>query len=151
MMFIFPSLPVERRRRDKINNWIVQLSKIIPDCSMENTKSGQVRGLELAFCRSRDSLGPVTERPQLVSISSSLYACAWIKKHIGAKQEPLGEAAAISCFGCLVKADLFAQTFPDPRILDPVLCVSIPLMPFKIPFYKLCCCCFVCFGLYFFC
>ncbi|XP_069074367.1 upstream stimulatory factor 1 isoform X3 [Pleurodeles waltl] len=34
---------VERRRRDKINNWIVQLSKIIPDCSMENTKSGQVR------------------------------------------------------------------------------------------------------------
>ncbi|XP_048369442.1 upstream stimulatory factor 1 isoform X1 [Sphaerodactylus townsendi] len=32
---------VERRRRDKINNWIVQLSKIIPDCSMENTKSGQ--------------------------------------------------------------------------------------------------------------
>ncbi|KAI2590335.1 USF2 isoform 10, partial [Pan troglodytes] len=23
---------VERRRRDKINNWIVQLSKIIPDC-----------------------------------------------------------------------------------------------------------------------
>lgn len=37
-----PSLAVERRRRDKINNWIVQLSKIIPDCSMENTKSGQV-------------------------------------------------------------------------------------------------------------
>ncbi|XP_034954759.1 upstream stimulatory factor 1 isoform X1 [Zootoca vivipara] len=33
---------VERRRRDKINNWIVQLSKIIPDCSMENTKSGQL-------------------------------------------------------------------------------------------------------------
>ncbi|XP_078526179.1 upstream stimulatory factor 1 isoform X3 [Lissotriton helveticus] len=32
---------VERRRRDKINNWIVQLSKIIPDCSMENTKPGQ--------------------------------------------------------------------------------------------------------------
>lgn len=33
---------VERRRRDKINNWIVQLSKIIPDCSLESTKSGQV-------------------------------------------------------------------------------------------------------------
>ncbi|XP_069463301.1 upstream stimulatory factor 1 isoform X2 [Ambystoma mexicanum] len=32
---------VERRRRDKINNWIVQLSKIIPDCSIENTKLGQ--------------------------------------------------------------------------------------------------------------
>lgn len=39
---IFLCLSVERRRRDKINNWIVQLSKIIPDCSMENTKSGQV-------------------------------------------------------------------------------------------------------------
>ncbi|KAF6076293.1 upstream transcription factor 1 [Phyllostomus discolor] len=35
---------VERRRRDKINNWIVQLSKIIPDCSMESTKSGQSKG-----------------------------------------------------------------------------------------------------------
>ncbi|KAM3824693.1 upstream stimulatory factor 1 isoform 2-T6 [Vipera latastei] len=35
---------VERRRRDKINNWIVQLSKIIPDCSMENTKSAQSKG-----------------------------------------------------------------------------------------------------------
>lgn len=31
---------VERRRRDKINNWIVTLSKIIPDCSMDTTKSG---------------------------------------------------------------------------------------------------------------
>lgn len=33
---------VERRRRDKINNWIVTLSKIIPDCNMDNTKSGAV-------------------------------------------------------------------------------------------------------------
>lgn len=46
---------VERRRRDKINNWIVQLSKIIPDCSMESTKSGQVMagpgaGGRPAFC-----------------------------------------------------------------------------------------------------
>nr|AFK10821.1 upstream transcription factor 2, c-fos interacting [Callorhinchus milii] len=32
---------VERRRRDKINNWIVQLSKIIPDCNADNTKTGQ--------------------------------------------------------------------------------------------------------------
>uniref|UniRef100_A0A6I8RDB7 Upstream transcription factor 2, c-fos interacting n=1 Tax=Xenopus tropicalis TaxID=8364 RepID=A0A6I8RDB7_XENTR len=31
---------VERRRRDKINNWIVQLSKIIPDCNTESTKTG---------------------------------------------------------------------------------------------------------------
>jgi len=33
---------VERRRRDKINNWIVQLSKTIPDCSVDSTKNGQV-------------------------------------------------------------------------------------------------------------
>ncbi|XP_049478308.1 upstream stimulatory factor 2 [Panthera uncia] len=31
---------VERRRRDKINNWIVQLSKIIPDCNADNSKTG---------------------------------------------------------------------------------------------------------------
>ncbi|XP_073426679.1 upstream stimulatory factor 2 isoform X2 [Dendrobates tinctorius] len=30
---------VERRRRDKINNWIVQLSKIIPDCNTESSKT----------------------------------------------------------------------------------------------------------------
>ncbi|XP_037389424.1 upstream transcription factor 1, like isoform X2 [Pygocentrus nattereri] len=35
---------VERRRRDKINNWIVQLSKTIPDCSMDSTKNGQSKG-----------------------------------------------------------------------------------------------------------
>lgn len=33
---------VERRRRDKINNWIVQLSKIIPDCNTDNSKTGAV-------------------------------------------------------------------------------------------------------------
>lgn len=27
---------VERRRRDKINNWIVTLSKLIPDCSVDS-------------------------------------------------------------------------------------------------------------------
>lgn len=35
-------LEVERRRRDKINNWIVQLSKIIPDCNADNSKTGAV-------------------------------------------------------------------------------------------------------------
>uniref|UniRef100_A0A672PEN7 Upstream stimulatory factor 2 n=1 Tax=Sinocyclocheilus grahami TaxID=75366 RepID=A0A672PEN7_SINGR len=35
---------VERRRRDKINNWIVTLSKIIPDCNMESTKTGASKG-----------------------------------------------------------------------------------------------------------
>ncbi|XP_056612286.1 upstream stimulatory factor 1 isoform X2 [Triplophysa dalaica] len=35
---------VERRRRDQINNWIVQLSKTIPDCTMDSTKTGQSKG-----------------------------------------------------------------------------------------------------------
>lgn len=37
-----PFFSVERRRRDKINNWIVQLSKTIPDCNIDATKNGQV-------------------------------------------------------------------------------------------------------------
>ncbi|KAL6104957.1 usf1 [Pungitius sinensis] len=41
---------VERRRRDKINNWIVQLSKVIPDCNIDYTKTGQVSS------ESKDSL-----------------------------------------------------------------------------------------------
>uniref|UniRef100_A0AAV2M9X1 Upstream stimulatory factor 2 n=1 Tax=Knipowitschia caucasica TaxID=637954 RepID=A0AAV2M9X1_KNICA len=35
---------VERRRRDKINNWIVTLSKIIPDCTVDTTKTGASKG-----------------------------------------------------------------------------------------------------------
>ena len=30
---------VERRRRDKINNWIVRLSKLVPDCATDQSKS----------------------------------------------------------------------------------------------------------------
>ncbi|XP_056142019.1 upstream stimulatory factor 2 isoform X2 [Lampris incognitus] len=37
---------VERRRRDKINNWIVTLSKIIPDCNMDSTKTGAIEELK---------------------------------------------------------------------------------------------------------
>lgn len=33
---------VERRRRDNINKWIVELSKVIPDCSNDQSKHGQV-------------------------------------------------------------------------------------------------------------
>ncbi|XP_035286478.1 upstream stimulatory factor 2 [Anguilla anguilla] len=35
---------VERRRRDKINNWIVTLSKMIPDCTIDSTKTGASKG-----------------------------------------------------------------------------------------------------------
>uniref|UniRef100_A0A672SWE8 Upstream stimulatory factor 2-like n=1 Tax=Sinocyclocheilus grahami TaxID=75366 RepID=A0A672SWE8_SINGR len=35
---------VERRRRDKINNWIVALSKIIPDSNIDGTKTGASKG-----------------------------------------------------------------------------------------------------------
>ncbi|XP_074653060.1 upstream stimulatory factor-like isoform X2 [Tubulanus polymorphus] len=37
---------VERRRRDKINNWIVQLSKLVPDCAAE-LKQGGIRNSEV--------------------------------------------------------------------------------------------------------
>lgn len=37
---------VERRRRDKINNWIVTLSKIIPDCSLDS-RTGAVSAASL--------------------------------------------------------------------------------------------------------
>ncbi|XP_013923253.1 PREDICTED: upstream stimulatory factor 1-like [Thamnophis sirtalis] len=43
-MEVFRWENVERRRRDKINNWIVQLSKIIPDCNTDNTKTGASKG-----------------------------------------------------------------------------------------------------------
>ncbi|XP_014785091.1 upstream stimulatory factor 2 [Octopus bimaculoides] len=33
---------VERRRRDKINNWIVHLSKLVPECAQDHSKQGQV-------------------------------------------------------------------------------------------------------------
>lgn len=36
---------VERRRRDKINNWICRLAKIIPDCPDAHPKSAQVKGV----------------------------------------------------------------------------------------------------------
>ena len=42
---------VERRRRDKINNWIVKLSKIIPDCTTESAKTGQVGDARVRFQR----------------------------------------------------------------------------------------------------
>ena len=33
---------VERRRRDKINNWIIKLSKVVPDCQQDHTKQVQL-------------------------------------------------------------------------------------------------------------
>ncbi|XP_054160888.1 upstream stimulatory factor 1-like isoform X2 [Oppia nitens] len=39
---------VERRRRDKINNWIIKLSKVVPDCQQDHTKQGQSKGGILA-------------------------------------------------------------------------------------------------------
>jgi upstream stimulatory factor len=35
---------VERRRRDNINKWIVELSKVIPECSNDQSKHGQSKG-----------------------------------------------------------------------------------------------------------
>lgn len=35
---------VEKRRRNNINKWIVELSKVIPDCSNDQSKHGQSKG-----------------------------------------------------------------------------------------------------------
>jgi len=35
---------VERRRRDKINNWIAKLGKIIPECNVGNTTGNGSNG-----------------------------------------------------------------------------------------------------------
>ncbi|XP_056618609.1 upstream stimulatory factor 2 isoform X1 [Triplophysa dalaica] len=53
---------VERRRRDKINNWIVTLSKIIPDCSMESTKTSASKGGILS--KACDYIGELQEHNQ---------------------------------------------------------------------------------------
>ena len=34
---------VERRRRDKINNWIDKLAKMLPESEQDHTKQGQVQ------------------------------------------------------------------------------------------------------------
>ncbi|CAF89687.1 unnamed protein product [Tetraodon nigroviridis] len=41
---------VERRRRDKINNWIVTLSKIIPDCSLDSRTGASKGGILSKAC-----------------------------------------------------------------------------------------------------
>ena len=38
---------VERRRRDKINSWIVKLAKVVPECAQDHSKHGQVCLLSL--------------------------------------------------------------------------------------------------------
>ncbi|XP_043117481.1 upstream stimulatory factor 2 isoform X2 [Puntigrus tetrazona] len=53
---------VERRRRDKINNWIVALSKIIPDCSVDGTKAGESKGGILS--KACDYIGELKHRNQ---------------------------------------------------------------------------------------
>ncbi|KAF3834299.1 hypothetical protein F7725_025503 [Dissostichus mawsoni] len=41
---------MERRRRDKINNWIVTLSKIIPDCSLDSRTGASKGGILSKAC-----------------------------------------------------------------------------------------------------
>ncbi|XP_022109361.1 upstream stimulatory factor 2-like isoform X2 [Acanthaster planci] len=41
---------VERRRRDKINNWIVKLSKLVPECAADQGKSQSKGGILSKTC-----------------------------------------------------------------------------------------------------
>lgn len=59
---------VERRRRDKINNWIVALSKIIPGCSIDGTKTGASKGGILS--KACDYIGELKHHNQRLQESS---------------------------------------------------------------------------------
>lgn len=60
---------VERRRRDKINSWILKLSKLVPDCNSDQTKQGQVGKITTAM--TQGSLYCISET-MLVSLLVSL-------------------------------------------------------------------------------
>lgn len=78
--FIVPT--VERRRRDKINNWIVQLSKTIPDCNIDYTKTGQVSFSKQVYsevtCRNPSSCSNILLFQSKGGILSK--ACEYIKE-----------------------------------------------------------------------
>src|SRR4029434_4590599 len=69
---------VERRRRDKINNWFVTLSKIIPDCNMDSSKTGAVsEKVRIAFDRKGQAKwreSAITGRV-CVCVCTSVYVC----------------------------------------------------------------------------
>ena len=44
MNLLFPSKTVERRRRDKINTWIMKIAAVVPDCQMDQSKQGTSKG-----------------------------------------------------------------------------------------------------------
>ncbi|XP_071024495.1 upstream transcription factor 1, like isoform X13 [Oncorhynchus clarkii lewisi] len=58
---------VERRRRDKINNWIVQLSKTIPDCTLDATKNGQTLFRLTVFIKPASFYGATRSRVRTVT------------------------------------------------------------------------------------
>ncbi|KAB7501113.1 Upstream stimulatory factor 1 [Armadillidium nasatum] len=67
---------VERRRRDKINNWICRLAKILPECSEMHSKTSQSKGVILAkACDYIESLKEevhrLTEQVTVVGLSQN--------------------------------------------------------------------------------
>ncbi|KAJ9590609.1 hypothetical protein L9F63_016379 [Diploptera punctata] len=78
---------VERRRRDKINNWIIKLSKIIPDCSAESAKSGQETCRDGKKSLERQSKGVILAKAceyivELRSSNQQLAECLKDNEHL---------------------------------------------------------------------
>ena len=81
-LFLFDRLAVclpavERRRRDKINNWIVTLSKIIPDCNMDSSKTGAVsEKVRIAFDRKGQAKWRESAITGRVCVCVCVFVCA---------------------------------------------------------------------------
>jgi len=62
---------VERRRRDKINNWISKLARMVPGCNQDHTKQGQSKGGILA--KTADYIQDLLEENQRLKSNQKQY------------------------------------------------------------------------------
>ena len=73
-MCVSVCLTVERRRRDKINNWIVQLSKLVPECAQETVKQTQAVSIQLSSCFYHQGFFMLSVSLSML-LSSFLFVC----------------------------------------------------------------------------